>query len=137
MGKMTGVILMAFAIELALALFWQTPTTHTSLYTYLTNPSDTGSNPLYNLIYDNIGKIATLSAIIVGFFFILRVEVAYAGVAIVFFAFVAQIAQLWNIIRSQAWFPDPQSAAIVATICVAPLLVFYMITCLDYIRRPD
>lgn len=149
MGKFTSAILLMVAIELALYLFMSQTCVnipsdisdtgqaacHTSLLNMILSPTGLSSDAFFSLILGNIGKIATLSAIIVGFFFILRIEVAYAGIAIVAATFVWNVVQLWTAIRSQGVFGD--SASLVATIIAGPLLIFYIIAVMDYIRRPD
>lgn len=137
MGKMVAALLLAFTLELALALFMTGDTSHTSLYSYLIDPSSSSSSAWYGFFFENIGKIATLSAIIVGFFFIIRTEVAYAGIVIVAIAFISNIVSVWQAVSSQEWFSTQQNANLVATLICAPLFIFYLISVFDYIRRPD
>ena len=136
MAKITAALILVFAIELSMFLVINNPSTHTSLFSYIVDPSNTLNNPFYNLFTGQIGQIASIGAVVVGFFFILRTEVIYAGVSIVIIAFITNIVQVWVLIRSQSWFNDPTTSGTVATLITAPLFIFYLIATLDYIRQP-
>lgn len=137
MGKMTMALIFVVGIELALTLFMSnsTSTDHTVLYNLLIDPSNLGLSGFYQLFIARIGAIGALSAIVAGFLFLVRVEPAYAILSATLITFSLNIAQLWITINSQGVFGDAHS--LVATLIVSPILVFYIMACMDYIRSPN
>lgn len=133
---MTAALLMAFAIELGLTLFFSANSSSnpTALYTLLTNPIGLDSNSLFLLFTGRIAAIAALSAIVVGFFFILRIETAYALVAGTFVLFAWNIVHLFLAIQSNLVFGDART--LVAILITAPILLFYIMASIDWIRQP-
>jgi hypothetical protein len=137
MGKMTMALLLVFAIELSLSLFMSsTPTGgQTALYTLLINPGSADTSGFWLLFIGRMGALTTLSGIVAGFLFLVRVEPAYAMISGTLITFGLNLARLWVAISSQGVFGD--SGNIIATICVSPLLIFYVMACMDYIRSPN
>ena len=135
MGKMTMALLVVFAIELAMTLFLTGGNGHTSLYTLLIDPSGLAGDSFFLMFVGRIAAIGTLSAIVAGFLFLIRVEPAYAIITATFITFGLNIVGLWTAINSQATFGD--SNALIATIICAPLLIFYIMASMDYIRSPN
>lgn len=136
MGKMTMALLVVFAVELAMTLFLTGGGgSNTSIYTLLINPSGMEGNSFFLMFISRIGAIGTLSAIVAGFLFLIRVEPAYAILTATFITFGLNITRLWTAINSQAAFGD--SNALIATIICSPLLIFYIMACMDYIRSPN
>lgn len=139
MGKFMAALLLVFVLELSMFLFVAADSSNnggTTLFTWLKAPVSS-SNPFYGNILQNIEKIATISAIVVGFFFIVRVEVAYAGIAVVAVTFFLNITRFWAFIASQgAWGTDVNSGWLPATLICAPIIIFYTIATFDYIRQP-
>jgi len=136
MGKMTAALILVFAIELALTLFLNqsASTNPTALYSLLNNPVGLSTNNLFALFAGRMAAIAALSAIVVGFFFIIRIETAYALIAATFILFAWNIVHLWLAISSQGIFGG--AGPLVATLITGPLLIFYIMATMDWIRAP-
>lgn len=137
MGKMTGALLLCFAIELSLSIFLiSTPTgTHSALYNFLINPDFYGSDAWFGDILSKITSIATLGVIVVGLFAFIKLEPIYAAMTIAIYSFILNIIRLWSTVNSQITL-GPMSGYIATVVC-APLLIFYIMACLDYIRSPN
>lgn len=140
MGKMISALLLVFVIELTMFVFqWGIP--NSSLFTWLIDPSNTNQDfsnvPFLGLFTSSMASLVGLLGvgIVIAVTIFVRIEGAYALVAIAFFTFLFSIVHLWVFIYSQ----DVLQGAnvIVATIITAPMLIFYVVTVLDWIRRPD
>ena len=134
---MTAAILLTFAIELSLSIFLiSTPTgTHSALYNFLVNPDLYGSDSWFGDILSKITSIAALGVIVVGLFAFIKLEPIYAAMVIAMYSFILNIVRLYTAISSQSSF-GPMSGYIASIVC-APLLIFYIMACLDYIRSPS
>lgn len=140
MGKMISALLIVFVLELTMFVFqWAVP--NSSLFTWLIDPSNTNQDfsnvPFLTLFNSSITSLIGLLGlgIVLAVTIFIRIEGAYAIIAAAIFTFMFSIIHFWVFIYSQAGLQD--SSAVVATMITAPLLIFYVITVIDWIRRPD
>ena len=136
MGKMITALMLVFAIEFSLFIF-QFNVSGSSLFDFLTNPTSSGLEEfsLYNLFVDSLETLTVLGAVIATSLFIIRPETIPALIALSVITFIFSIIHLWTVIASQSVFGDASN--IVATIIAAPLLIYYLVTVIDFWRKPD
>jgi hypothetical protein len=147
-NKLLKIVLMLIVIELCLLLFtagtdpsdvisgtYKQNTT--SLLEVIFNPQDWDQNPFINWILNN--KILALAAggIIVGVLGIAFKEFGWrAAVVGTLFTFSFVPIHLWLWINSWSLWDTPGVAIFMASITAGPILVYYIITLVDYISSP-
>lgn len=136
MGKMIAALILAVVIEIGLNLFATSGATETSLTTFIKNPQDWSLTSLIDLVSNDVilGIIGS-TAIVAGLLFFSRENALYASFAIVALGFGILLSRLWAFIYSQNIFGD--SNILIASLICLPLLIFYLISILDYARKPD
>ena len=142
MGKMMSALLLIFAIEMALFLFVSGDTADsTSLFSFLLNPN-ISSAPFYIYLTSAISGVG-LALIVVGSFFTKTEFIWRAGVVTVFTSFSGVLIRLWQFIEKEgAMFggigtSGVSTSAVIATIIVGPLLIFFLMAAVDFISAKD
>ena len=133
MGKYTYAVLTVFLIELALWLFGGTSYSTTSIFDVLLDPSTLISNPFYIAVIAALALLG-VSAIIPGTFIQINIYALYASLAGIFLSFSISIAHLWIFINGQLTDMSSQFALVIPTIIVAPFLLFYLISTVEWVR---
>lgn len=133
MGKFVYAIMMVFMIEYALWLFGGTSYVTTSLFGILFNPTTLLSSQLYILITFALAAFAA-SVIIAGNFYQINIYALYAGVVAAFFSFIFSIVHLYTFLYGQLESIYVEMAGPITILITAPLLIFYLISCLEWVR---
>ena len=133
MGKFMYAVLLMFGIELSLYLFGGTDFSNTLLFGMLFNPASIWTNAFYLVITAAIA-IAIGATIIPGNFVQLNTIGLYAGIAAVLITFLASAVHLWSFINGSLTELSIESAQIVATVIVAPLIIFYIFAVSEWVR---
>jgi len=132
-GKYTYAVLMVFAIEFALWLFVGTSYSTTSLFGILFDPTTILSNPLYGVMLIALAAFAA-SAIIPLNTFQINIYALYAGLAIPFIGFSLSIVHLWTFIYGELSGITTQLALPITALIVAPILTYYLISTVEWLR---
>lgn len=137
MGKMFNALLLVVAIEIAFALFPAPDSSTTSLLDFLENPSLWDANTwLFNILTSVTALGAT--AIIIGSFITGRDWIWRASLVAMFLTFGAVIMQLWIFINAHFVFIGVEAARrLFTTILVAPLMLYFVVTVLDFVSAKD
>ena len=134
MGKMQNALIFTAMLELVMLIF-QNNTAGTSLLTFILNPYLFTQLPWWIMINNYLWFAAAGGTIVAGLL-LYRIDFPlYLSVAVVFAGFIMAIIQLWQWIASQLWFLDANN--IIATIVCAPLLIYYLLTTMEWARRAD
>ena len=132
MGKVIYAVMAAFVIELALFLFAGTTYAKTSMFSLLQDPSGFVSSSFYLLF--SVALVAwAVSTIIPGNLWQINIYALFAGVAIVFLGFVANIVHLWVFINGELSGVVTNSW-VFASIVTFPLMLYYMIAVTEWVR---
>ncbi len=134
MGKFVYAILTAFAIEMALWLFAGTSYAQSSVFSLLANPSILTSSAFYLLLVGALAAFAA-SAIIVGNIWQINVYALYAGVAAVMITFGLNIVHLFIFIQGELSGLTPEFALPITMLICAPLLLYYLIATMEWVRN--
>lgn len=141
-AKILIALALVFAIELTASLFVTcVPGSgiaceeKTSLFTFLLNPQDWSAAGLINLFQSDLFLIGGATAIIVGSIFLKNDFIVYAGIGGVLFGFGQTLYQLWQYINSQSVFGD--ASGMIATAILGPIMIFFIVTILDFVRGRD
>jgi len=133
MSKITYALLTVFVVEFCLFYFAGQNTSSTSLFALLSNPSDITSNALYVLIFIAIGVFAA-SVIVPGGIVQFNTYFAYAGVAAAAVTFIVTLAHLYTYINTELAGYSVIMAQFIAIIITAPLIMFYLIAMIEWVR---
>ena len=145
MGKMLNAILIVVVIELAMILFLGCVglgcETNTSIMAFLLNPQDWSLSTFLGVISDNIFLIGGGVAITVGAAWVggggLAEFLVYAGLSSILFGFGKVFIPLWQKIAAIGFFGDVATGGMIATILLAPLIVYFIWGVLDFARGRD
>lgn len=155
MGKMISLLLMVFAIEMALFIFTGSGNSQSnSLFALIFNPpfqgattssldfttGNVGSNVLLTQIYVLVAAFVAVGAVsIISGSAFKPDSVLFATFSAVLAAMCfLSIVKLWTAIYSYAGGTlDPQTGGIIASLITAPIFIVWFITAVDFIRRPD
>lgn len=135
MGKFTYAVLMAFAMELSLYFFGGVNYSQTSLFSVLLNPSNLSSSSLWATIKLAVAALAA-AQIIVGNFYQINIYALYALVIGVVLSFALAIVNFssWMLAEVSGIVNSPEIANFVTAIFMAPLLLYFIIACLEWVR---
>ena len=134
MGKYIFAVLTVFAVEFALYLFGGQNISQTSLFGILFNPSGIGSNALYIAITLAVTTFGVAS-IIPGNIYQNYISLFYVGIVAIFITFALSLSHFYVFIYGelQPLLTDDFARAITILI-TAPLLAFYIMSSLEWIR---
>lgn len=132
-SKFTHVLLMVFLVELAMYLFAGTGYTKTPLFNLLTEQLGFFNNPIYLNVVSGIGLFA-IAAIFVGTFFQFNINAIYASLAALTVTYIFALVQFWALINSQLHVNSPELSLLIPTFIVAPLLIYYVVATMEWIR---
>ena len=133
MGKYAYAVIMVFSIEFALWLFAGTSYSSTSLFGILFDPTTLLSNPLYIAIGVTLLAFAA-SAIIPLNTFQINIYALYAGLAVAFISFSLSIVHLWQFVYGELSGVTTQLALPITTLIIAPILTYYIISTVEWVR---
>lgn len=146
MGKMSSALLIVFAIEVSLFIFSKPGDTseNTSLFQFLINPQSWTQLSFMSYITLAVVGIGA-GTIIIGSLITGRDWVWRAGVAATFVTFGAVIFHLWiflfahldSIFETGATEGPIRLGQILATLIVAPLLIYFITVIFDFISGKD
>lgn len=145
MGKVGNILLLLVIIEFALIMFTGTGTpegdptsvgneSSSSLLTMMVSPQEYLNLSLYsamNLIFMLVGAFT----IIVGSYFIRNEWVAYAGITAVFFSFFLTLVHFHQYMTAQGVWGG--SDGIIISLLMAPIIILFIVTLLDFSRGKD
>lgn len=135
MGKYAYAVMMVFSIEFALWLFGGTNYSTTSLFGILFDPTTLESNPLYSTIIIVALAAFAASAIIPGNLWSINIYALYAGIAVVFIGFSLSIVHLWQFVYGElSGMLTIELATPITILIIAPILTFYIITTVEWVR---
>lgn len=143
MGKMMVALVIIFIIELGMSLFIScypgegvTCEGKTYLFTFLMNPQDWSASNWIEWITSNVLLFGGTLAIVAGLTLFTKYEfLVYMGVAAVFWSFGETIFHLWQQLANISFFGDAGTP--IATLLIGGLLIYFMISVLDYARGRD
>lgn len=125
MAKLTKMLLIVFFVHTILVLTGVVAIPGSTLYSFLSNPSDWDISSLLSLITD-LAALAGVTGVVVGTLF--RNDlVTFAGLTLVLLSFGQAFAELWNIVNA-SWGYEA------AVFIVSPLVLIYVFTCLAFWR---
>jgi len=133
MGKYAYAVIMVFSIEFALWLFAGASYSNTSLFGILFDPTTILSNPLYIAIGVVLLAFAA-SAIIPLNTVQINIYALYAGLAVAFISFSLSIVHLWTFIYGELSGITTQLALPITTLIIAPILAYYLISTVEWVR---
>lgn len=148
MGRIVYLMMGIVAINLALMIFscdtWNAtgdcsvPTS--TLWTFLLGPSVATDSTLWNLLFGTVAGLGSVAAVIlfIGSFF-LKVEFPiYAGITIALAPLVYSWIKFWGAFGGSKFFAgNTELATIVGIILLAPIVITYIFTILDWARGRD
>jgi len=133
-NKLIYALLMVLIIETCLYLFGGTGTANSSLFNWITDPSNlTLKVGFYGIIIIALG-IFTGSSIVPGNLWTINNAGVYAGVAIIIITFLVNIGHLGSFIIGQTESLSSAFTTILMVFIVAPLAVFYIVTVFEFAR---
>ena len=133
MAKIIYAIMLIFSLEFAMYLFAGTTYGKTSLLALMFEGSITAST-LYTVMIVIIGAFAA-ATIIVGNFININIYALYAAMILVFISFVQTLTSFKNLIASELTeVLSVEMITILQGVLVFPLIVFYIIACVEWIR---
>lgn len=139
MGKMINVLILFVLIELAMTLFvgciGDACEEKTSLFDVLLNPQDWNDSTLWNLVKTNAFLIGGATAITVGTLWMKGEFLVYAGITSTLFGFGQNLFRLRQGIGTISFLDG--IGEIVATIFMAGIMVYVLVTMLDFARGRD
>jgi len=134
MGKYVYAVLLALLIEFGLFLFGGTEYANSSLFAIINEPILILKNPFY-LVIEAAIAIFIGAKIVPGNFIELNTYGVYAGVAFVSLTFLLSIVHLWSFMNAQIGSAISESfAQIVTAVVVIPLVVFYAVSTIEWVR---
>jgi hypothetical protein len=141
--KMFNALILVFAVDFALYLFLGTTSPSTALFEFMYNPSATG-------LWDSVKILLAAGAIaMVSFGYISKSENApYYAIASLFIAFGYSLFNLWNAVASVSNFCGGEAictslgcsclgSRVIATIFVSPMILYYVMVCIEFARGRD
>ena len=134
MGKFIYAVMMVFSIEFALYFFGGSQFSQTSLFGILFDPTTILSNPLYSTVILVTLAAFAASVIIPGNFYQINIFALYAGIMVVFITFSLSIVHLWQFMYGQLSAISVDFAQPITILIVSPLLAFYLITGIEWVR---
>lgn len=126
-------LLTAFGIELALFLFGGGTYANSSLFGMIYNPASIFTNQLYITIVAMIA-VSIGAAIIIGNFYQVSNLGVYATLAAVLITFISTIIHLSSFINGQLTEIGIDSAGVITAIIIAPFLLGYLISVIEWMR---
>lgn len=135
MGKIMYALLMVFSIEFALTLFGGQNIVSTTLYDFVSNPTVIKSSAIFAAVIIALGLFAK-AVVTPGQYAQVNLFAMYAGLAIVFIYFLYSIVHLhvWLVGQLSTLMASQQLAGFITTMITAPLLIFYMIAVVEWVR---
>ncbi len=133
-SKLTYAILLIFILEVAMYLFAGTEYSNTSLFGMILGEGSILSSALFTSLLLIIGGIAA-ATIISGNFININIYAIYAAMIVVLIKFVQTILAFGNLITSELeTVLSPEMMLAVWSILIGPLIIFYVISCIEWIR---
>jgi hypothetical protein len=134
MAKLLNLMLLVFAVQIALVLFVVGPTgiPGGSLWTFLFNPTSWSDSDLLSTIFDTIA-VAGVGLIVVGTFVYRSDFVTFAGITSIFLSFGSSLYNLWVYIQSNTG----TSGNWIAAIFISPIILMYVYVILEFWRGKD
>lgn len=143
MGKMINVLMIFVLIELAVGLFitgciggGSGCEEQTSLVAWILNPQDWTLSSLLGIVINNIFLIGGATAITVGTLWMKSEFLVYAGLTSTLLGFGQTTYRLWQEIGNLSFFGEA-IGSIIATIALAGLFIYVLVTMLDFARGRD
>ena len=150
MGKITGALILAFIIEIAIVLFTGLGEEKSSLFTFLMNPVTFDKSAFYIIMYAVL-VLAGVSLITPGAFVQVNQWALFAAASALMLAFSINIIHLWSTLTGQLGsILDAEYLAsvpgavctintfctswIVASIIIGPLLIYYLVAIVEWSR---
>lgn len=135
MGKMHRALLLVFVIEVVIILLEGPTYTTTALYDFLSSPFNWSQTGFYIFILVALITAGGI-AIVSGSFFTSRDWIWRGVLVATFITFGAIIAvDLFKFISKQAILSDASS--IIASIFVGPLVLYFIMACIDFVSGKD
>lgn len=133
MAKLMNMLLLVFAIQVALVLFVGYELPGSTLWNLLT----TGSGGTLQDYLKDVIAIAGLGAIVIGSLFVKSDFLVFGGITTVFYSFGASLFSLWRYIDGKSLFGGHEGNPWVAMLFVSPMILMYLYTVLSFWRGRD
>ena len=127
MPNMIKLLLVVFAIQFTLVITGVADIPGSTLYTFITNPTDWNTNLFLISISDLFLTVAGGLAILAGTYVTRSDIFIFGAMASIFLSFGLPLAELWSIVNAQL---NP----IMASLLVGPLVLIYVVTCIYWWR---
>ncbi len=137
MGKMIPMLILIFALELGMILFFQVTIPGTSLYTIIADPAEWSSGTLGAFLLSDILLAVGAIGIVAGLYFVRNDWIVYASVSAVFFSFGLVIVQAWQELAGTEMLGDAVSAGFIMSMLLGGLIIAFLISVMDYARGRD
>ena len=133
-SKFIYAVMTVFMVELAVWLFGGSTYGNTSLFAILLDPSTLLNSNLYVTVIVAALIAFAASAIIPGQLWSINIYALYAGVVLVFMGFLASVIHLWVLLHGSLTTLGYPLSSIIPTLITFPVLIFYLIAGLEWVR---
>jgi len=133
MGKLTGALLLVFAIEVALFLFSGTSYANSPVFNLIMNPQTLTSSAFY-LIMLTLLAGAALAVVVPGAFYQVNQWALFAVAALLMVTYAVHITHFWAFIQGQLYWYMPEWSGIIASLIIGPFLIYYLMTIVEWTR---
>ncbi len=134
MAKIIYAIMIVLFVEFAMFLFAGTTYAKTSLLSMILDPSAITSTVFYVAIFAILATFAG-SVIVSGNFYNINIYALYSAMIVIFIGFIQTLVHLYVFIGSSLQTSlTPEMIQVIQVIFLGPLLIFYLVACLEWIR---
>ena len=146
MGKMLNVLVIIFAVELAMGLFFtgcvaggdSDNCEQTSLFGFLLHPENWSFSALLGMVSENVWLLGgATSLVLAGTIWMKSDFLVYAGISGTLFGFGKTLFRLHQAILTTGFFGGDEVGGIIATILLGGLLIYCFVAALDFARGRD
>ena len=135
MVKLTAALIIVFVIEVALVFFGGTSYNNSSVYDFLINPTSFTSSA-FIIMMTLIVVVAGAAYIVPGTFIQLNQWALFATAAALMLTYALSITHLWAFLAGQLGsIFDATFGNLIASLICAPILIFYVITIIEWSRN--
>ena len=126
MSSFTNMLIIVVMIQFTMIMFGVTDVPGTSLYTFISNPSD-WETAGWNLLLGDVIAAASVAMVIIGTYWIKTDFLIFAGVTGIIYSFGKPLISLFNEIKNSS---SPE----IAILITAPIIILYIMLLLGWWR---
>lgn len=125
--NMTKLLLVVLAIHLSLMLLGIADIPGTAMFEFLTNPIDWETTDFLS-VFSDLFLTVGVGAVIIAGTVVTRSDIfLFAGISAIFLSFGLPLAELFQLISEQA-------NVVLATVLISPIILIYIVTCVQFWR---